>query len=134
MDISQHWRLSPQRYQLIGEKCPHCGAPIFPPRDVCPECTSPARELYSFAGTGTVYSYTTVLDAPAGFEEQAPYVLALVQLDEGPLVTAQLTDLDGSPEIGMRVEMVTRKLRTDGDDGIIVYGYKFREVLSRQSG
>lgn len=133
MDISQHWRLNAQRYQLIGEKCPNCGSPIFPPRDVCPDCTSPAQELYAFAGTGTVFSFTTVLDAPAGFEAQAPYVLALVQLDEGPLVTAQLTDLDGPPEIGMKVEMVTRKLRTDGDDGIIVYGYKFREVLNRHS-
>ena len=133
MDIPQHWRLSAQRYQLVGEKCPHCGAPIFPPRDVCPECASPAQELYSFVGTGTVYSYTTVLDAPSGYEEQAPYFLALVKLDEGPLITAQLTDLDGPPEIGMKVEMVTRKLRTDGEQGIIVYGYKFRKVLYRQS-
>lgn len=80
-------------------------------------------------GKGQVYSYTTVIDAPEGFEEQAPYVLALIQLDEGPMLTAQLTDLDGEPYIGMRVEMVTRKLRTDGKDGIIIYGYKFRPSL-----
>ncbi len=80
-------------------------------------------------GTGEVYSYTTVTDPPAGFEDQAPYVLALVKLDEGPMVTAQLTDLDGPIEIGMRVEMVTRKLRTEGQEGIIVYGYKFRPLL-----
>ncbi len=129
MELSQHWRLADQRYRFIGEKCPHCGAYIFPPRDVCPDCTQPAQELYTFAGTGTVYSFTTVLDAPAGFEEQAPYTIALVKLDEGPLVTAQLTDLDGEPEIGMKVEMVTRKLRTDGAQGIIVYGYKFRPNL-----
>ena len=89
----------------------------------------PAQELTTFSGKGTVYSYTTVLDAPAGFEEQAPYVLALVKLDEGPMVTAQLTDLEDEPEIGMPVEMVTRKLRTDGDQGVIVYGYKFRPLL-----
>jgi uncharacterized OB-fold protein len=52
-----------------------------------------------------------------------------VQLDEGPLVTAQLTDLDRPPEIGMPVEMVIRKLRTDGAKGIIIYGPKFRPVL-----
>jgi hypothetical protein len=129
MDISQHWRLNDQRYRFIGEKCPHCGAAIFPPRDVCPDCAHPAQELYTFVGTGTVFSFTTVMDAPAGFEEQAPYTLALVKLEEGPLVTAQLTDLDSPPEIGMKVEMVTRKLRTDGDQGIIVYGYKFRKAL-----
>lgn len=85
---------------------------------------------FQFAGKGSVYSYTVVTDPPAGFEEQAPYVLALVQLDEGPLVTAQLTDLGEPVTVGMRVEMVTRKLRTEGESGMIVYGYKFRPVLA----
>jgi uncharacterized OB-fold protein len=82
-----------------------------------------------------VYSYTTVYDPPTGYEEQAPYTVALVKLDEGPLVTAQLTDLGGQPvEIGMPVEMVTRKLRNDGNErGIIVYGYKFRPALTSSS-
>lgn len=129
MRIPQHWRLSDQRYKLTGEKCPHCGAGIFPPRDFCPSCARPAQEPYTFSGKGTVYSYTTVIDAPEGFEWQAPYVVALIKLDEGPMLTAQLTDLSGEPEIGMRVEMVTRRLRTDGDAGMIVYGYKFRPLL-----
>ncbi len=127
MEVSQHWRLNGQRYQLQGEQCEHCGASIFPPRDVCPDCAEPAQEVYTFSGNGTVYSYTTVFDAPEGYEEQAPYHVALIKLDEGPMLTAQLTDMDGDPEIGMPVEMVTRKLRTDGDDGMIVYGYKFRK-------
>jgi uncharacterized OB-fold protein len=57
--------------------------------------------------------------------------VALVKLEEGPLVTAQLTDLgETQPEIGMPVEMVTRKLRADGDErGMLIYGYKFRPVL-----
>ena len=129
MNISQNWRLEDQRYRLMGEECPHCGVKIFPPRDVCPECARPAQELYALSGKGEVYSYTTVLDGPEGFEEYQPYVVALVKLDEGPMVTAQLTDLEGEPEIGQRVEMVTRRLRTDGEHGIIVYGYKFRPLL-----
>jgi uncharacterized OB-fold protein len=57
--------------------------------------------------------------------------VALVKLNEGPMVTAQLTDLGNQKvEIGMPVEMVTRKLRSDGDErGIIVYGYKFRPMM-----
>ena len=74
--------------------------------------------------------------APAGYEEFVPYTVALVELDEGPLVTGQLTDADQDEiEIGMPVEMVTRKLREEGEDGLIVYGYKFRPfglVPSRQ--
>lgn len=131
MEISRHWRLKKQRYALVGEVCPHCEAKIFPPRDVCPECSKEAKEPFAFSGKGEVYSYTTVYDAPAGYEEQAPYTVALVKLNEGPVVTAQLTDLDGRQvEIGMPVEMVTRKLRNDGDErGILVYGYKFRPVM-----
>ncbi len=91
-------------------------------------------DLFALSGTGTVISYTTVATAAEEFTPFAPYVLALVQLDEGPTVTAQLTDLDGEPAIGMRVEMVVRKLRTDGERGIIVYGPKFRPLLRPDAG
>ena len=88
-------------------------------------------ERYAFAGTGEIYSYTTLTEPPEGFETQAPYMLALVRLDEGPLVTAQLTDIEGPVAIGDRVEMVTRKLTTEGKRGMIVYGYKFRKLLEQ---
>ncbi len=86
-------------------------------------------EIFPLSGKGTVYSFTTVMSPASEFEAFAPYVLALIQLDEGPIITAQLTDLDSSPEIGMRVEMVVRKVRTDGSKGIIIYGQKFRPLL-----
>ena len=132
MEIARHWRLKNQRYKLVGEVCPHCDAKLFPPRDICPECGQDAKTLYAFSGRGEVYSFTTVFDAPAGYEENAPYTVALIKLEEGPLVTAQLTDLGDQPvEIGAPVEMVTRKLRNDGDErGMIIYGYKFRPVLT----
>ena len=133
MEIPRHWRLKNQRYKLVGEVCPHCEAKLFPPRDVCPECGGEAKTLYTFSGRGEVYSFTTVFDAPAGYEENAPYTVALIKLEEGPMVTAQLTDLGDQPvEIGTPVEMVTRRLRSDGDErGMLVYGYKFRPVLAR---
>jgi uncharacterized protein len=130
MEIPRHWRLKQQRYSLIGEVCPHCDAKIFPPRDICPHCGNEAKTTYAFSGKGEVYSFTTIYEAPTGFDETAPYTVALVKLEEGPMVTAQLTDLgETKPEIGMPVEMVTRKLRQDGDErGMLVYGYKFRLV------
>lgn len=78
---------------------------------------------------GTVFSFTLLQEPPFGYESQAPYYIALVELDDGGLVAAQLTDIDGSVQIGDRVQMVTRKLTTDGPQGIIVYGYKFRPTL-----
>jgi uncharacterized OB-fold protein len=132
MDIPRHWRLKKQRYALVGEVCEHCDTKLFPPRDICPECGEEAKTLYTFSGLGEVYSYTTVFDPPAGYEDTTPYTVALVKLEEGPLVTAQLTDLESrSVEIGMPVEMVTRRLRSATDErGMLVYGYKFRPVLN----
>lgn len=130
MEVSRHWRLKKQRYTLEGEVCPHCSEKIFPPRDVCPDCGLDARTPFQFSGRGEVYSFTTVHEAPEGHSEQAPYTVALVRLEEGPLVTAQLTDLGKQDvQVGLPVEMVTRKLRSDGDRGMLVYGYKFRPVL-----
>lgn len=132
MEIPRHWRLKKQRYALVGEVCPHCDAKLFPPRDVCPECGQDAREEFAFSGKGEVYSYTVMNDVPAGYEESAPYTVAIVKLEEGPMVTAQLTDLAGQEaSIGMPVEMVTRRIRSDGDErGMLVYGYKFRPTMS----
>jgi len=155
-EIPRHWRLKEQRLRLIGEVCGNCDEKIFPPRDVCPHCRKEAKKKFEFSGKGEVLSFTVMQEAPAGYEEYAPYVVALVKLEEGPVITAQLTDLEtqqgtrkakmdqdrGWPpvyievpttdfrvEIGMPVEMVTRKQKEDGDAGLIHYGYKFRPVL-----
>lgn len=127
MAVPRNWRLQQQRYRLVGEVCEGCGARIFPPRDLCPECEAPAKTPFAFSGRGEVYSYSTVYHPPKGFEEFAPYTVALVKLEEGPMLTAQLTDVDATDvHIGMPVEMVTRRVQSCGDEGAIIYGYKFR--------
>ena len=88
------------------------------------------NETFAFSGQGEIYSYTILQDPPEAFADQAPYILALVKLDEGPKVTAQLTDIDGEVAIGDRVEMVTRRLTSEGRQGMIIYGYKFRKLMS----
>lgn len=134
MSVARSWRTRRQRYSLVGERCEYCQNAIFPPRDVCPHCAEPAQKEYTMSGRGTVYSYTTVFDPPAGFEAYAPYPVALVKLDEGPMVTAQLTDVGADDvRIGMPVEMVTRKLSEQGDEGVILYSYKFRPRWERQA-
>ncbi len=126
-DLARNWRLREQRYRLIGNRCVNCGAKFFPPRQVCTECRTTTFEPYQFNGKGELYSYTTLRHAPVGFENQAPYSVGMIKLDEGPMVEAQLTDVNAEDlEIGMRVEMVTRKLREEGENGLIIYGYKFR--------
>jgi uncharacterized OB-fold protein len=126
MDLAKHWRQRAARYRLEGQRHRESGAVRFPPEPAT-GAAAEAWEPYVLSGAGMIYSFSVVRQPPAGYEEQAPYLLALVKLDEGPLITAQLTDCD--PEqvaIDMPVEMVTRRLRDLGPHGLIVYCYKFR--------
>lgn len=130
MDLARNWRLRDQRYRLEGRVCGNCGTKFFPPRQVCTHCQSTDLKPQEFSGRGEVYSFTILHQAPLGFEDNLPYAIGMVRLDEGPVVTAQLTDVNlNELKIGQRVEMVTRKLREYGGQGAIVYGYKFRPLL-----
>ena len=126
MQVSRYWRHFREKYRLIGGKCEN-GHVHFPKREVCPVCGSRNVEEYEFSGKGKVISWTIVRNPPSGFEYYKPYPLALVQLEEGPVVLAQLTDVDPEEiDFGMEVEVVTKKIREFEEDGIILYGYKFR--------
>jgi uncharacterized OB-fold protein len=46
MHIPRYWRAQSQRYSLTGEICKQCGARLFPPRDICPECRELALEVH----------------------------------------------------------------------------------------
>ncbi|MBI4790088.1 MAG: Zn-ribbon domain-containing OB-fold protein [Chloroflexi bacterium] len=131
MDLARNWRLKDQRYRLEGAVCATCGAKFFPPRGVCAECRSNKLEPFKFSGRGELYSFTTLYQAPLGYEGGLPYAVGMIKLDEGPMIEAQLTDVNPQDlKIGQRVEMVTRKLRELGEEGLIVYGYKFRPVAN----
>lgn len=130
MSIPRNWRTRQQRYSLKAEICENCKEHIFPPRDVCPHCAAERQSWTNLSGRGEVYSYTTMHNAPTGFEEYVPYTMALIKMAEGPMLTAQLTDVDADDvKIGLPVEMVTRKLSQEGEEGQILYGYKFRPGL-----
>ncbi|MFC1642642.1 Zn-ribbon domain-containing OB-fold protein [Myxococcota bacterium] len=130
MEAPRHWRTQAARYALMGATCQKCGTLACPPRTLCTECNGRTSEPHRLSGLGKVYSYSTLLQGPNGFAEFAPYTVALIQLKEGPMVAAQLTDVDREElRIGLPVEMVTRRLRDDDPDGIVLYGYKFRPRL-----
>ena len=132
INLPQMWRLRDQRYRLEGAQCSNCGIKVFPAREVCPQCKAEVFKPFIFSGNGEVYAFSTLYQAPHGFEKDLPYSVALIQLAEGPLITAQLTDIDpGEAQIGLKVEMVTRVLTYDGELGAIEYGYKFRPRLVR---
>lgn len=134
MDIPRYWRLRKQRYQLEGTECAGCGALYFPPRYVCSACKSHNLKPYNFKGKGKIYSYTMIYQAPDVHDKNVPFCVALIDLEEGPRITAQLTDIQSRKiKIGLPVEMVIRKIYEDGTKGPIQYGYKFRPYLRKIS-
>jgi scaffold protein (connect acetoacetyl-CoA thiolase and HMG-CoA synthase) len=131
MDLPRYHRLTAPYYRLEGQRCVACGAVQFPSRTACSACRSAEVSPYRFSGRGTVFSFAEVAQAPKGFS--GPYLVALIELEEGVRVTAQLTDLEPDEvEIGMPVEMVTRRLQEKGPHGYLVYGYKFRPLLQER--
>lgn len=127
-----HWRRYKERYRLLGTQCETCGNTYFPKRSICPNCRRDGKPApRSFSGRGAVYSYTVIRVAPEGFKTFTPYIVGLIQLEEGPKVTSQIVDCDlDDIHIGMAVEACFRKLRVQGKDGIICYGFKFRPIPS----
>ena len=143
MSIARFWRETPRRYNLGGSKCTVCGTAYFPPRSVCPTCAHHRESIgkmvpFQLSGNGEVFSFTVVHEPAEGFEMQVPYVVALVQTVEGPILTGQVVDLDPSEvRIGLKVRATFRKLREEGKAGVIHYGYKFapaEEMPSRPPG
>lgn len=123
------WRRIPERYRMKGTKCVNCNTPYFPPRILCPKCRRKGKliPLY-FKGTGTVYSFTKISSPASGFEEQVPYVFAIIELEEGTRVTGQIVECDKDIKIGDRVETVFRKIQSNDPEGLIHYGFKFKIV------
>ena len=72
-------------------------------------------------------SCTVIRDAPAAYEMMKPDVVAIVEMEEGCRLTSQIIDADpGTVKIGMQVNAAFRKLGSEGEAGVIHYGYKFR--------
>jgi uncharacterized OB-fold protein len=114
----------------MGTHCNRCNEYFFPPRNLCPNCRRGAHlEEYTFKGTGTIVTYTTIHNATDEFERLTPYNLAIIQLDEGPRITGQIVSCSMDVKIGMRVQPVFRILGKEGDRGIIYYGTKFAPLV-----
>ena len=86
----------------------------FPPRSVCPTCHRKSIgkiQPLKLRGDGEIYSYTVVHEAPSQFEMQKPYVMAIIRMREGVMVTGQVIDVEANElAIGLKVKATMRKL------------------------
>ncbi len=124
-NIVMAWRKTNRGNYIIGSKCKECHALFFPSRTRCTKCESNKLEDYIFNGNGKIFAHSTVFYPPAGLEKQVPYTVAIIKLDEGPKMTAQVVEFDDL-KVGMKVQSCVRELYSDGKSGIIHYGIKFR--------
>jgi len=125
MPSPRYAREIPQRYRLEASKCKKCGKVFFPPRLICSSCKTREFEKINLSDQGKIVTFTTIRVAPEQFNEQVPYSVAIVELNEGVRITTQVVDC--KPEdmaIGKPVKIVFRKIQEEGKTGIICYGYK----------
>ena len=95
--------------KLMGLKCKQCGKVTVPPKITCGECSSIDVDVIQLSGKGEIQTFTTIFVSPEGREAETPYIIVMVQLDEGPWIMGNLAGVD--PEkvtmdvIGKKVTM-----------------------------
>jgi uncharacterized protein len=94
--------------RLLFQTCKDCGHTQFYPRVVCVSCESRDLKWHDSAKLGTVHSYTIVQRAPSpAFKADAPYLLALIDLDEGFRMMVNILNCPTyAASIGMKVHII----------------------------
>jgi uncharacterized OB-fold protein len=84
--------------QLWIQKCVKTGKHFFPPRRYSPFTVGGETEWVQASGRATLYSYVINHRAAPGFEDDAPYAIAVVELEEGPRMMANIVGIENTPE------------------------------------
>ena len=126
MPPANTWRFYPQTYRLEAARCKKCQRVFYPPRLVCPDCGARDFEPVVLPRDGKVATFTIIRVPPAGFTEQTPLPLAVVELSNGVRLMAQIADFEDPEqiEIGMPVRLEFRRVYWDGAAGVILYRHK----------
>lgn len=109
-----------KRNELWIQHCDECEKYIFYPRSICPHCFSADVSYVKAAGTGVIYSYTVVHRAFGPFAAEAPFVVGLVDLDEGVRMMARIRGPREEIAIGERVRVAFLRL----DDGLTLPAFE----------
>jgi uncharacterized OB-fold protein len=119
------WRRYPERYRLEGNQCRKCGQTFYPKKALCP-CGAREFKDLALSGQGKLLTFTEISSGGEAFSAAAPYCLGIVELKEGPKLTAQIAEAElGDLKIGLELEASFRKFYESGKKGVIHYGLKF---------
>lgn len=122
---AKNWRKNSLHYRIEGKICLKCK--YLSINDlICKNCQSRKFKPFKFSGQAKLITWSVVEAAPSGFETFVPYIIAIVELSEGPRMTTQLVDAEPAKlKYGLKLKTVFRKVYVDGSDGIISYALKF---------
>ena len=93
---TQHFWDGTRKGELRLQRCRDCGEIYFPPRPVCPACSSRNVEVFRASGKGKLHSYVINHRQHPSFA--SPYSIALVRLDEGPTMLSNIVECEQTPE------------------------------------
>jgi uncharacterized protein len=99
---------APKDGRLLGSKCQECGELTIPARQICPNCHSNQMEVYAYSGKGKLVAFTVIFVPPimmaeAGYDSKNPYCSGIVELKEGPRISAQILDVDMKQPENIRI-------------------------------
>lgn len=86
-----------KRHELWIQQCQDCLKHYFYPRPYCPHCLSDNTKWVQVSGRGTLHTFSISYRAAPGFEEMTPYIIAVVELAEGPRMMTNLIGIDPDP-------------------------------------
>jgi uncharacterized OB-fold protein len=112
-----------EKGRVMATRCRRCGTNYFPPRLDCSKCLGSDVEWFEIKGNGKLLTYTVVNYGPTGFENDAPYTLAIADFD-GVRVFGRLSRSIKESDIkpGMTLKVLPVKLPGDR------IGYEFQKV------
>lgn len=109
-DSDRYWSAAASGILLL-QRCAACETPRFYPRLLCPACHSDEHRWEAATGRGSVYSFSVVHRAPSpALQAETPYVVALVDLDDGVRMFASIWSPPDAIRIGSRVSVAFRRL------------------------
>lgn len=111
-ETQEYWD-GARRGELRIQRCRSCGKAYFFPRPFCPNCSSHDVEWITASGKGKLYSYVISYRPAYGFDDFTPYVIAVVQLDEGPRMMTNIIGVEPKPEnlpVDLPVEITWEQL------------------------
>jgi uncharacterized protein len=105
----QDYMVSLMENKLLGLKCRSCGAVTAPPRMVCRTCTGTDLDIIELSGKGKIVTFTCVYVPPDSFVGKTPYLIVMVELDEGPWLMGNLAGIEPG---SATMDLIEKRVKT----------------------